>query len=199
MHIGLMQFVVQHIEFQVFMSNHFISFFSNNIFFGKLSSWVKLSVVDFPETAVKGVFKFLSLTIGRYEDNRSRQAVKNLVRELAKVHPTATLKNVSSALSSEAEAQRKRVHARYGKEYLKKRVFTVNLHYMNSVPLSNSFTVISLLFCSHNSSGNALFALTWTCIVLKEVWTMDKKCDRNDLKNLVCDSWWTFFNNFIYY
>nr|XP_022338883.1 eIF-2-alpha kinase activator GCN1-like [Crassostrea virginica] len=104
---------------------------------------------DFPETAVKGVFKFLSLTIGRYEDNRSRQAVKNLVRELAKVHPTATLKNVSSALSSEAEAQRKRVHA------------------------------------SHNSSGNALFALTWTCIVLKEVWTLDKKCDRNDLKNLV--------------
>lgn len=129
MHIGLMQFVVQHIEFQVFMSNHFISFFSNNIFFGKLSSWVKLSVVDFPETAVKGVFKFLSLTIGRYEDNRSRQAVKNLVRELAKVHPTATLKNVSSALSSEAEAQRKRVHARYGKEYF---YFKSSLHELST-------------------------------------------------------------------
>jgi hypothetical protein len=68
--------------------------------------------LDFPENAVKGVFKFLSLSIGRYEDNRSRQAVRGLVRKLAKVHPTAALKNVSAALNPEAEAQRKLVHAR---------------------------------------------------------------------------------------
>lgn len=68
--------------------------------------------VDFSENAVKGVLKFLSLTIGRYQDNRSRQAVRNLVKELAKVYPAATLKNVTSSLNSEAEAQKKQVHAR---------------------------------------------------------------------------------------
>lgn len=44
------------------------------------------------------------------------------------------------------------------------------------------------IFCSHGSSGDALFALTWTCIVFKEVWTANFKSDKNDLKNLVCKS-----------
>lgn len=34
------------------------------------------------------------------------------MRKLAKVHPTAALKNISAALNQEAEAQRKIVHAR---------------------------------------------------------------------------------------
>eukprot|EP00105_Crassostrea_gigas_P037138 XP_019921286.1 PREDICTED: eIF-2-alpha kinase activator GCN1 [Crassostrea gigas] len=110
---------------------------------------VCVSRPDFSENAVKGVLKFLSLTIGRYQDNRSRQAVRNLVKELAKSYPAATLKNVTSSLKSETEAQKKQVHA------------------------------------SHGSSGDALFALTWTCIVFKEVWTANFKSDKNDLKNLV--------------
>lgn len=62
---------------------------------------------DFPENAFKGVFKFLTQTIGIYQDGASRRAVLGVVKSAAKTHPNATMKNVVTCLTSQADSHKK--------------------------------------------------------------------------------------------
>ncbi|ELT88389.1 hypothetical protein CAPTEDRAFT_195675 [Capitella teleta] len=57
---------------------------------------------DFPETGIKGIVKLLLLTLWRYEDNRSRQAVDKIFSILATSHRTATAKAIHSVMGDMA-------------------------------------------------------------------------------------------------
>ncbi|KAL3857310.1 hypothetical protein ACJMK2_011991 [Sinanodonta woodiana] len=62
-----------------------------------------VNVSDLPENAFKGIFRYLLLTLGRYRDAKSRQAVVALVKTIVKKHPAVAIKNLNSALSKFAE------------------------------------------------------------------------------------------------
>jgi hypothetical protein len=41
------------------------------------------------------------------------------------------------------------------------------------------------MYFSHNSSGDALFGLSWTCVVLIEIYKNKTQVSQDDLKQLV--------------
>jgi len=63
---------------------------------------------ELPEQAVKGIFRFLSSTIGRYQDAGSRRATYKLVAAVVRAFPESSVKNVVAALSSFADSCKKR-------------------------------------------------------------------------------------------
>ncbi|XP_060079689.1 stalled ribosome sensor GCN1-like [Ylistrum balloti] len=103
---------------------------------------------EFPENAVRGIFKYLAPTISRYHDNRSRHAVLNVIRAVTKSHPESTVKTLSSTLESHANFHKKQLHS-----------------------------------CK-STSGEALFALTWTCVVMQETF-LKGNLSRDSFKQLV--------------
>lgn len=69
-----------------------------------------LSILDLPEPAVKGIFRFLTSALGRYHDAGSRRASFKLVSAVTKAYPESSVKNIVSALSSFAESCKKKYH-----------------------------------------------------------------------------------------
>ncbi len=65
-------------------------------------------LTELPEQAVKGIFRFLSSTIGRYQDAGSRRATYKLVAAVVRAFPESSVKNVVAALSSFADSCKKR-------------------------------------------------------------------------------------------
>ncbi|GAB1604654.1 hypothetical protein Ahia01_000746900 [Argonauta hians] len=59
-----------------------------------------------PEGAVKGILRYLLLTLGRYQDRRSQLAVVAVVSQLARTHTLVTLKSICVTLSSVAQHHR---------------------------------------------------------------------------------------------
>ncbi|XP_069136043.1 stalled ribosome sensor GCN1-like [Argopecten irradians] len=103
---------------------------------------------EFPENAVKGIFKFLAPTIAHYQDNKSRHAVLKVIRAVTKTHPESTVKTLSNTLEPHSNFYKKQQHS-----------------------------------CK-STSGEALFALTWTCVVMQETF-LKGKLSRDSFKQLV--------------
>ncbi|XP_052833677.1 eIF-2-alpha kinase activator GCN1 [Octopus bimaculoides] len=73
----------------------------------ELLKLVKKSAANaLPENAVKGILRYLLLTLGRYQDRRSQLAVQDVVSQLALKHPQATLKCISASLANFANLQK---------------------------------------------------------------------------------------------
>ncbi|XP_029653142.1 eIF-2-alpha kinase activator GCN1 [Octopus sinensis] len=73
----------------------------------ELLKLVKKSAANaLPENAVKGILRYLLLTLGRYQDRRSQLAVQDVVSQLALKHPQATLKCISTSLANFANLQK---------------------------------------------------------------------------------------------
>ncbi|KAK7087777.1 stalled ribosome sensor GCN1-like [Littorina saxatilis] len=103
---------------------------------------------DFPEQAVKGIFRFLSSTIGRYHDAGSRRAAFKLVAAVVRAFPESSVKNITTALT----------------------------------PFADNCKQIAP---SKSSSGDALYALNLTCIILKEVLSSQSNVSDDALQQLV--------------
>ncbi|KAL8584753.1 hypothetical protein ACOMHN_035672 [Nucella lapillus] len=104
---------------------------------------------DLPEAAVKGIFRFLSGTVGRYHDAGSRRAACRLVGGVVRVFPTPTVTNIVTAFTPLAEGYKK-----------------------NASPCKSS-------------SGDSLYALTLTCVVLREILSAQSNVPAKSMQQLV--------------
>ena len=68
---------------------------------------------DFPENAIKGILKHMLITLPRYHDKKSRNAVEGVIRSLAKNHGDKLPKIFCSILNDFAQEQ-KNIAPRYG-------------------------------------------------------------------------------------
>ncbi len=62
---------------------------------------------DFPEQAFKGIMKHLLMTLSRYHDNRSRNAVEDIIKTLAETHREKFSKTFVNMMADTAEFQKK--------------------------------------------------------------------------------------------
>ncbi|KAL8584762.1 hypothetical protein ACOMHN_035681 [Nucella lapillus] len=104
---------------------------------------------DLPEAAVKGIFRFLSSTVGRYHDAGSRRAACRLVGGVVRVFPAPTVTNIVTAFTPLAEGYKK-----------------------NASPCKSS-------------SGDSLYALTLTCVVLREILSAQSNVPAKSMQQLV--------------
>ncbi|KAL4223498.1 eIF-2-alpha kinase activator GCN1 [Mactra antiquata] len=106
-----------------------------------------ISETDFPEQALKGVFKFLFPTITLYRDSKSLRSAKSLVEVAVKKQPSS-VKTLANSLNAFGEAQKK------------------------------------ILYASRTSAGDALVALSWSCVCMKVIF-QDNDVDTDLLKKLI--------------
>ena len=62
--------------------------------------------VEFPEPAIKGVLKHLLLTLGCYNDRKSRRAVNHVIQTLSSKQSDKLIKHFSLIMEKSAEQQK---------------------------------------------------------------------------------------------
>ncbi|XP_076452806.1 stalled ribosome sensor GCN1-like [Babylonia areolata] len=102
-----------------------------------------------PELAVRGIFRFLTSTVGRYQDAASRRAAYKLVAAVVRAYPELSVTNIVTALSSFVDGCKK-----------------------NSSPCKSS-------------SGDSLYALSMTCVALRDIWSAQSSVPEDTMRQLV--------------
>jgi len=80
------------------LENFIICFKLSNIYI----LYKLLCITDINDRIVNGICKVVSLTLHRYKDTSSQSYVKNLIIELLKKQPEATIKHMTTVISEQA-------------------------------------------------------------------------------------------------
>jgi hypothetical protein len=69
-------------------------------------------IAEFPEQGIKAVLKLLLLTLGKYQDRKSRYAVEQVIQALAVSHSEKFPTIFANVLADYGEGQKNVVHPR---------------------------------------------------------------------------------------